>query len=212
MHVVVEWFLPKNQLELNQREISGDSYPYGLQLILQALGSATHYADPTDALNLDPVIDSLREKIADPDYIRGLARRLLLDNPHRVTLTLTPDTGLSAERAKREAERLAEIKGEMDSAAREAVARARARLAGRDATEAEAAAIHAPFMSPPQLVGNTGQYGEFVLVQSNPALGDEAKMDDFTHDSMILIKCWRRPSTPSLSCPAKGNFKDKSYY
>ena len=55
----------------------------------------------------------------------------------------------------------------------------------RLATEAESASIPAPFMSPPQLVGNTGQYGEFVLVQSNPALeGDDSKMDDWSHDSV----------------------------
>ena len=55
----------------------------------------------------------------------------------------------------------------------------------RLATEAESASIPAPFMSPPQLVGNTGQYGEFVLVQSNPALeGDESRMDDWSHDSV----------------------------
>jgi hypothetical protein len=55
----------------------------------------------------------------------------------------------------------------------------------RLATEAESASIPAPFMSPPQLVGNTGQYGEFVLVQNNPALkGDDSKMDDWSHDSV----------------------------
>ncbi|HEY5775580.1 MAG TPA: DUF885 domain-containing protein [Xanthomonadales bacterium] len=55
----------------------------------------------------------------------------------------------------------------------------------RLATEAESASIPAPFMSPPQLVGNTGQYGEFVLVQSNPSLeGDDAQMDDWSHDSV----------------------------
>ena len=55
----------------------------------------------------------------------------------------------------------------------------------RLATEAESASIPAPFMSPPQLVGNTGQYGEFVLVQSNPALeGEDSVMDDWNHDSM----------------------------
>ena len=55
----------------------------------------------------------------------------------------------------------------------------------RLATEAESASIPAPFMSPPQLVGNTGQYGEFVLVQSNPAVeGDDSKMDDWSHDSV----------------------------
>jgi len=55
----------------------------------------------------------------------------------------------------------------------------------RLATEAESASIPAPFMSPPQLVGNTGQYGEFVLVQSNPSVeGDDSKMDDWSHDSV----------------------------
>jgi hypothetical protein len=55
----------------------------------------------------------------------------------------------------------------------------------RLATEAESAAIPAPFMSPPQLVGNTGQYGEFVLVQNNPSMeGAESQMDDWNHDAI----------------------------
>jgi uncharacterized protein (DUF885 family) len=55
----------------------------------------------------------------------------------------------------------------------------------RLATEAESAAIPAPFMSPPQLVGNTGQYGEFVLVQKNPSMeGAESQMDDWNHDAI----------------------------
>ncbi|MFV0277673.1 MAG: DUF885 domain-containing protein, partial [Parahaliea sp.] len=51
----------------------------------------------------------------------------------------------------------------------------------RLATEAEATASPASFMSPPQLIGNTGQYGEFVLVQSNPGAGKDAQMDDWSH-------------------------------
>ncbi len=54
----------------------------------------------------------------------------------------------------------------------------------RLATEAEAAAVPASFMNPPQLINNTGQYGEFVLVQSNPSLGAEAQMDDWSHDAI----------------------------
>ncbi len=54
----------------------------------------------------------------------------------------------------------------------------------RLATEAESAAIPASFMSPPQLINNTGQYGEFVLVQSNPALEGDAIMDDWSHDAV----------------------------
>ncbi len=106
-----------HQLELHQREITGDGYPYGLQLILQALGCATHYSDPIAVLDLEPVIAGLQEKIRDPDYIRQLARQLLLDNPHRVTLVMTPDTQLSAGRLAREAARLADIKAGMDECA-----------------------------------------------------------------------------------------------
>lgn len=54
----------------------------------------------------------------------------------------------------------------------------------RLATEAESAAIPAPFMRRPQLINNTGQYGEFVLVQSNPALEGDAQMDDWSHSAM----------------------------
>ena len=54
----------------------------------------------------------------------------------------------------------------------------------RLATEAESAATPASFMSPPQLINNTGQYGEFVLVQTNPALGPDAVMDDWSHEAI----------------------------
>ena len=39
-------------------------------------------------------------------------------------------------------------------------------------------------MSPPQLINNSGQYGEFVLVQSNPKLGADARMDDWSHNAV----------------------------
>ena len=124
-----------HQLELHQREISGDSYPFGLQLILTALGNATHYADPIAVLNLDPALAKLREQIGDPEYIKGLARRLLLDNPHRVTLVMQPDTGLSAERQARETERLAGLKTAMDLEQRRAVIEQAQALEARQAQE-----------------------------------------------------------------------------
>jgi Zn-dependent M16 (insulinase) family peptidase len=122
-----------HQLELHQREITGDGYPYGLQLILQALGCATHYSDPIAVLNLEPVIAGLREQIRDPDYIRGLARQLLLDNPHRVTLVMRPDKELSARRRAQEEARLADIRAAMTDAQREATVRLAADLVARQA-------------------------------------------------------------------------------
>lgn len=52
----------------------------------------------------------------------------------------------------------------------------------RTATNAEAAATPAPFMSPPRLIGNTGEYGEFVIPLSNPK--SKGKMDDFDYEAM----------------------------
>ena len=103
-----------HQLELHQREIGGDSYPYGLQLILNGLSSATHGGDPIAVLNLEPAIERLREEIKNPEFIKTLARDLLLNNPHRVTLTMMPDKELAARREAAEKQRLAQIKSTLN--------------------------------------------------------------------------------------------------
>jgi hypothetical protein len=54
----------------------------------------------------------------------------------------------------------------------------------RIATAAEAARSPAPFMSPPRLIGNTGEYGEFVIPLSNPNAKSKDKMNDFDFTAM----------------------------
>jgi Zn-dependent M16 (insulinase) family peptidase len=103
-----------HSLELSQREISGDSYPYGLQLILAALSTATHRGDPIELLNIDPVLETLKSEIKDPDYIPKLIREYLLDNSHRITLTVHPDKALSGKQAAEEADKLSSIKQNLD--------------------------------------------------------------------------------------------------
>lgn len=95
-----------HQLELSQREIGGDGYPFGLQLILSAMPAAIHHGDPLAALNLDPVIARLREDIQDSNYIPSLVRELLLNNPHRLTYTMNPDKQLGEHRQAAEQSRL----------------------------------------------------------------------------------------------------------
>lgn len=98
-----------HQLELQQREIGGDSYPYGLNLIISALGAAIHSADPLALLNIDAGLEKLREKVKQPDFIQKQVKALL-DNPHRVRLTLRPDRALAKNRDKSEKQRLENIK------------------------------------------------------------------------------------------------------
>jgi hypothetical protein len=105
-----------HQLELEQREIGGHHYPYGLQLILDALPTAVHHGDTLAALDLDPVLEQLHKDIEDPKFIPNLVRSLLLDNPHRVRLSLKPDTQLAARRDTAEAARLAAIKAGLSDA------------------------------------------------------------------------------------------------
>ncbi|MBN0988655.1 insulinase family protein [Amphritea pacifica] len=109
-----------HQLELSQREISGDGYPYGMSLILASLSSAIHRGDPIALLNLDPVLAKLHEEITHPDFIPSMVRELL-DNPHRVRLTLRPDAKLAAKRDAAEAAKLEKICQSLDEKQKQAV-------------------------------------------------------------------------------------------
>ena len=51
-------------------------------------------------------------------------------------------------------------------------------------SEAESAAIPAPHISPPRLIGNTGEPAEFVLPLENPNAPAGVKMDDFNFDAI----------------------------
>lgn len=49
----------------------------------------------------------------------------------------------------------------------------------RFATGAESARMGVPSMRPPRLIGNTGEYGEFLIPLRNPNAESDDKMDDF---------------------------------
>ncbi|MBB6523569.1 insulinase family protein [Pseudoteredinibacter isoporae] len=110
-----------HQLELQQREIGGDSYPYGLQLILTGLTAATHRGDVLALLNLEPALAELREKAQQADFVQQLARRLLLDNQHRVTLTMAPDPKLAQQQLDEEKQKLAAIKAGLNEEEKQAI-------------------------------------------------------------------------------------------
>jgi hypothetical protein len=110
-----------HQIELSQREIGGDHYPYGLQLILTALPGAIHHQDPVKLLDIDPYLIYLREQIQNPDYIKTLIRRWLLDNHHRLLLTVKPDTGLNQRRQAAEEQRLQAIQKQLTAQQQQAI-------------------------------------------------------------------------------------------
>ena len=120
-----------HQLELSQREITGDGFPYGLQLILSSLSAAIHRGDAVALLNLEPVLAGLREEIKTPNFFQLLVRHCLLDNPHRIRLAMVPDPELSQHREQAESQRLADIKASLNEAAKQQIIDRAAQLTAR---------------------------------------------------------------------------------
>ncbi|AKP73645.1 protease3 [Piscirickettsia salmonis] len=108
-----------HQFELSQREVTGDGYPYGLKLILSMLTASVHRGDAIAAINIEPVLDELREEIKDPNFIKHLVQESLLNNPHQVLFTLNPDEKLTARKAQTEEKYLAELKGRLSTQAKQ---------------------------------------------------------------------------------------------
>ena len=98
------------QFELLQREIGGDSYPFGLQLSLRMLPFLIHRRDPHAILALDEPLRTLREEAKHPDFVKQLINELLINNQHRITHTLKPDTHLSQQLREDEEKWLEKIK------------------------------------------------------------------------------------------------------
>ena len=112
-----------HQLELSQREVTGDGFPYGLQLSLRALSPALHGGDPVDALEIDGLLEQVRKDAEDPQFIPRLIKELLIDNPHRIRLTMSPDPELTNKEEAAEAATLKALDGKLDSAERDRIAR-----------------------------------------------------------------------------------------
>ncbi|MFP5465608.1 MAG: insulinase family protein, partial [Gammaproteobacteria bacterium] len=68
-----------HQIELGRREVGGDRYPYGLQLIMNALPQAVHHGDPVQTLAIDAALERLRAAAAEPGFVQNEVRRWLLE-------------------------------------------------------------------------------------------------------------------------------------
>ncbi|MGE0482754.1 MAG: insulinase family protein [Gammaproteobacteria bacterium] len=130
-----------DRLEMAQRDIGGDGYPFGLQLMGRLLPGALYRREPRALLDLDPVLRAFRARLDDADFVRGLVRRTLLDNPHRVRVVMTPDSGKGTRDASAETQRLATAEAALDAPALEALQAASAALAARQAAPDDAGCL-----------------------------------------------------------------------
>ncbi len=102
-----------HRLEFTNREVTGDSYPYGLLLLMRMLGPWLHGGEPLAALDFDAQLLQLRKKLDAGPYLQQLLRSWLLDNPHRVTLLLEPDQQLREREELAQQEKLARLAADL---------------------------------------------------------------------------------------------------
>lgn len=124
-----------HQLELSQREVTGDGFPYGLQLSLRALTPALHGGDPVSSLEIDDLLAEVRKDAEDPQFIPRLIKELLLDNPHRIRLTMKPDPELTNKEEAAEAEALKALDASLPKPERERIAKLASELEQRQESQ-----------------------------------------------------------------------------
>ncbi|MFP5259332.1 MAG: insulinase family protein [Acidobacteriota bacterium] len=112
-----------NALEFSLRENNTGSFPRGLSLMLRSLTTWLHDGDPLTPLRFSGPLGRLKARLAAGERVLEEALALwFLDNPHRVTLTLAPDTELDARRLAEEKAELAAVAAGLDAAGRAAIA------------------------------------------------------------------------------------------
>lgn len=111
-----------NTIEFSLRENNTGAFPRGLSLMIRALTTWLYNGDPFAPLGFEAPLSAIKNKLAaNPRYFETLIEQHLLQNNHRVTVTLEPDPTLAQRQEAEEKEKLAKIQAEMDEQALQAV-------------------------------------------------------------------------------------------
>ncbi len=110
-----------HQMELSRTEITGNQTPFGLTLFMRSALAAQHGAPVENGLMIHSLFEKLRKKVADPQFLIGLIKKHLLENPHLVRIEMNPDPILAEKESSQEKERLHKIQEVLTGAQKEAI-------------------------------------------------------------------------------------------
>ncbi|KAH7306374.1 hypothetical protein KP509_22G008200 [Ceratopteris richardii] len=105
-----------NTIEFSLRENNTGSFPRGLSLMLRAMGNWLYGRDPFEPLRFAKPLEQLKDRIAaeGPKAVFApLITKFLLENPHKVTVLLQPDTDKGTVIENEEKELLKKLKESM---------------------------------------------------------------------------------------------------
>lgn len=104
-----------NTIEFSLRENNTGSFPRGLALMVRALQNWVYDHDPLEPLKYEAPLTAVKTQLAaNPAYLQQLIHQYLLNNNHRLTLTLEPDTHLQTRQEAAEKETLETLKAKLD--------------------------------------------------------------------------------------------------
>jgi Zn-dependent M16 (insulinase) family peptidase len=122
-----------HQLELGRRNISGDRFPFGLELAMRTVEAWRTGEDALGFLDMESDLEALRQDALAPAFWQSLIRERLLDNPHRVFLRAQPDPNFNQAQNDAEKARLDARVAALDEKQRAGLLLATANLAARQA-------------------------------------------------------------------------------
>lgn len=106
-----------NTVEFSLRENNTGSFPRGLLLMVWALRTWLYGADPMTPLAFEAPLAVIKEHLAAGEpYFEQLIRRYLVENPHRTTILMKPDSDHQQRLDAAEKERLTQARAVMSDA------------------------------------------------------------------------------------------------
>ncbi|MDO9087104.1 MAG: insulinase family protein [Anaerolineaceae bacterium] len=98
-----------NTIEFNLRENNTGPYPRGLIVMLRTLSAWIYDRDPIAPLAFQKSFDSIKTSVNNGSFkFVELIEKYLVENQHRVTVILTPDSSIGVQRIEKEKNRLKE--------------------------------------------------------------------------------------------------------
>jgi Zn-dependent M16 (insulinase) family peptidase len=118
-----------HQLEFQRTEIGAEGMPFGLSLFFRSGLIKQHGCEAENGLLIHTLFSDLRARLEDPNYLKGLLRKYLIDNSHFVRLIMKADPGLEKEEQEEEKHRLAKIREKLTEKQEKEIAAQSAKLA-----------------------------------------------------------------------------------
>ncbi|TSA86446.1 insulinase family protein [Deinococcus detaillensis] len=110
-----------HQFEIAQREVSNAGTPYALKMLFAVVNPWLYGGDPVASLNLAAELEKLSAERKAGRVFEPMIRQWLLENSHRVTLTLTPDPAMQDQQAEAEKAMVARLSADLTDEDRAAI-------------------------------------------------------------------------------------------